>query len=67
MVQLDIKVEGADSLYVFTTANDVTVACKTVFKDMLRVINGTIIRDQIDNNVSFWGVAYEEIKETLLS
>lgn len=67
MVQLNIPVEGRDSLYVFTTANDVTVACKTVFKDMLRVIDGNIIRDQIDNNVSFWNVAFEEIKETLLS
>lgn len=67
MVQLNIEVKGPDSLYVFTTANDVTVACKTVFKDMLRVINGNIIRDQIDNNVSFWNVAFEEIKETLLA
>lgn len=67
MVQLDIPVRGDDSLYVFTTANGVTAACETVFKGMLRVIDGNIIRDQIDNNVSFWEMAYKEIEDTLLN
>lgn len=67
VIQLDIPVRGKDSLYVFTTAYGVTVACETVFKDMLRIIDGNIIRDQIDNNVSFWETAYKEIEDTLLN
>lgn len=66
MIQLKIPVQGKDSIYVFTTASGVTVACSTVFGDMLRIIHGDIIREQINNNISFWDMAFEEIKETLL-
>lgn len=65
-IQLKIHLEGADCLYVFTTAQDVTPACRTVFGKMLRVINREIISNEINNNVNFWNFAYEEIKNTLL-
>jgi len=66
VIQLKIPLEGDDCLYVFTTASDVTPACRTVFGKKLRVINREIISQEIDNNVNFWSTAYEEIKETLL-
>lgn len=66
MVQMKIPCEGPNSLYVFTTANAVTVSCNHVFGNMLRVINGNTIRQFIDNNVSFWETAYKEIESTLL-
>lgn len=66
VIQLKIPLEGEDCLYVFTTADDVTPACRTVFGKMLRVINKEIISNEINNNVNFWNFAYEEIKNTLL-
>jgi len=66
VIQLKIPLEGEDCLYVFTTADDVTPACRTVFGKMLRVINKEIISNEINNNVNFWKFAYEEIKNTLL-
>lgn len=65
-IQLKIPLVGEDCLYVFTTSDDVTLACHTVFGKMLRVINRNIISNEIDNNVNFWKFAYEEIKDTLL-
>lgn len=65
-IQLKIPLAGEDCLYVFTTVDDVTPACRTVFGKMLRVINREIIGNEIDNNVNFWKFAYEEIKSTLL-
>jgi len=66
-IQLRMEIQGENSIYVLTTANKVTTACKTVFGNMLRVINGETIRQNINNNKSFWELAYEEVKETLLS
>lgn len=66
IIQLNIPLEGDDCLYVFTTAFDVTVACQTVFGKKLRVISKSIISNEINNNVSFWDMAYKEIEETLL-
>lgn len=45
---------------------DVTVACKTVLGNKIHVLNRGIISGKVDNNVSFWNYAYEEIKSTLL-
>lgn len=66
IIQLNIPLEGDDCLYVFTTAFGVTVACETVFGKKLRVISKSIISNEINNNVSFWDMAYKEIEETLL-
>lgn len=65
VIQMGIPLEGPDCLYVFTTANGVTVACQTVFGKMLRVLNREVIGNEINNNVSFWEMAYNEIAETL--
>jgi hypothetical protein len=67
VLQLHIPLEGDDCLYVFTTAAKTTTACETVFGKMLRVISKDIISHEIDNNINFWNVAFEEIKDTLLS
>lgn len=66
VIQLKIPLEGDDCLYVFTTAFGVTHPCETVFGKKLRVISKDIISNEINNNVSFWDVAYKEIEETLL-
>lgn len=66
VVQLQIPLEGKDCLYVFTTAQEVTTSCTKVFGKMLRVISRDTISTEIDNNVNFWNVAFEEIKNTLL-
>lgn len=65
VIQMGIPLEGPDCLYVFTTANGVTVACQTVFGKMLRVLNREVIGNEINNNVSFWQKAFEEVQETL--
>lgn len=57
---------GSDNIFIFTSAFDVTVACKTVMGDKIHVLNRGIIQNKIDNNVNFWSYAFENIKETLL-
>jgi hypothetical protein len=64
-IQLKIPLEGDNCVYVFTTAQGVTIACQTVFGKMLRVISRDIIANEIDNNVNFWNLAYSEIEDTL--
>jgi hypothetical protein len=63
--QLNIPLDGDNCVYVFTTANGVTIACQTVFGKALRVISKDIIANEIDNNVNFWNLAYTEIESTL--
>jgi hypothetical protein len=59
---------GRDNgVYVFTTAFEVSHQCTKVFGKMLRVISQDVISVEIDNNVSFWNFAFNEIKETLLN
>jgi hypothetical protein len=50
------------TLFVFTTADDVSHQCHTVFEKKLVVISYAVIQQAIDNNKSFWTLAYEEIK-----
>jgi hypothetical protein len=57
---------AANSIFIFTSAFDVTVACKTVMGDKIHVLNREIISGKVDNNVSFWDYAFNEIKDTLL-
>ena len=66
-VQLGLNLEGADCIYVFTTALGVNIQCQTVFGDKVRVLNKDVIGREINNNVSFWALAFEEISNTLLS
>lgn len=65
-LQLKIPCEGKDSVYVFTTADDTTIACQTVFGEMCRVINRQLITHYVDYNENFWKAAYNEIEQTLL-
>jgi hypothetical protein len=65
-IQLELDLDADDSIFVFTTAIGVTVQCQNVLKKRLRVINRENISREIDNNVSFWQMAYDEVKETLL-
>ena len=55
---------GSDNIFIFTSAYDVTVACKTVMGDKIHILNRAIIQSKIDNNVSFWEYAFNEIKDT---
>ena len=64
--QLGLALEGDDTIFVFTSASGVTVACQTVLGKKVRVLNREAIAKEIDNNVSFWQLAYDEIKDTLL-
>ena len=52
---------GSDNIFIFTSAYDVTVACKTVMGDKIHILNRGIIQNMIDNNVSFWEYAFNEI------
>lgn len=65
-IQLGLSLDKNDCIFVFTSAYDVTVSCKTVFDKKLRVLNRDIIAKEIDNNESFWNFAFNEIKDTLL-
>jgi hypothetical protein len=65
-IQLGLDLEGNDCIYVFTTAMGVNIQCQTVFKGMLRVLNREIIGREINNNASFWLLAFNEVKSTLL-
>lgn len=64
-LQLKLPLEGDNCVYVFTSANGVTIACQTVFGKMLRVLSHDIISNEINNNVTFWNFAYTEIESTL--
>jgi hypothetical protein len=57
---------GSDNIFIFTSAYDVTVACKTVMGNKIHVLNRGIIQQKIDNNVSFWEYAFNEVKEVFI-
>lgn len=65
-IQLGLPLDTDNCIYVFTSAWEITGACQTVFGKMLRVINREIISREIDNNISFWNTAFEEIRDTLI-
>jgi hypothetical protein len=64
--QYDLDLCGPNRIYVFTTSDGVTSACNKVFGKSIRVINKSIISRYIDNNSSFWNLAYSKIECTLL-
>jgi hypothetical protein len=67
VVQLGLDLKGDNCIFVFTTANGVNFHCETVFKKMLRILNRPVIENEINNNASFWQLAFNEIRETLLA
>jgi len=54
-----------NTIYVFTTANDVSHQCKYILGKRLIVINKQIIKTKIDNNRNFWEFAFNEIYKYL--
>jgi hypothetical protein len=59
-----LSLENDNTVYLFTTANEITIACNEVFGKKLRVINRNVIAGKVDNNNSFWEEAQERIKLT---
>ena len=60
-IMLKLDLNKKNSIYVFTNSNDVTPACKTVFGNIVKVLNGDSIDHYIHNNVNFWNFFYEEV------
>jgi len=65
-LQFNMPLDSDDCIYVFTTAYEVTPQCARVLGRKLRVISKDIIVNEVDNNINFWNMAYNEIKETLI-
>lgn len=64
-LQLKLDLESYHTIYVFTTANNVSRQCRDVFGDRLVVIGREEIARLIDNNITFWKFAYQRIFEYL--
>jgi len=63
VIQQGLDPSKDKTLFVFTTADDVTHQCHTVFGNKLVVVNYAVIQRAIDNNRNFWALAYEKVKE----
>jgi hypothetical protein len=64
-LQLNLPLDTANSIYIFTTAYEVTPACQAVFGDIIRVINRNIIESQVNNNAIFWEEAFKAVLDVL--
>ncbi len=53
------------TVYLFTTSNGVTPACKNVLGKRLVIITREIISQKVDNNKNFWALAFEKVYEYL--
>jgi hypothetical protein len=62
VIQRNLDPTKKSTLFVFTTADNVSYQCLAVFEKKLVVISYEIIQQAIDNNKNFWTLAYEEIK-----
>jgi hypothetical protein len=51
------------TVFVFTTANDVSHQCKTVLGDKLVVVNRPFLKRTIDNNKNFWALCLADIQQ----
>ena len=60
-LMLDLDLNERNSIYVFTTAIDITPSCKKVFGNRIVVLNIDIIGDYVRNNKSFWEFLYQEV------
>lgn len=60
-----LPLDGNDTVILFTTANNITKACKEVFGTQLRMINRNIIKLRVDNNTAFWQQAEQRLVATL--
>jgi hypothetical protein len=53
------------TIFVFTTANDVSRQCRAVLHDKLVVVSAPFIKRTIDNNKNFWMQSLSDIQEYL--
>jgi len=51
------------SIYLFTTADDISISCKTMLSSNLVIINRAAISNKINNNKVFWTAALTKIHE----
>ena len=63
-IQLDLDLDNDKTIYVFTTANGVTIPCQEVLGRRLVVVDRSIIKT-VDNNKLFWANAYEQIIQAI--
>jgi hypothetical protein len=63
-IRNNLSLDHDNTLYLFTTSYDITIACGEVFANKLRVINRSVIASRIDNNNSFWEEAQLRIALT---
>lgn len=64
-LMLSMSLKKKNSIYVFTNAIDITSACKTVFGDIIKVLNTDAIDHYVHGNKSFWKFFYKEIYDYL--
>jgi hypothetical protein len=65
--QLGLNLDEDNSIFIFTSAHKVTVACNNVMQSTIRLISREVISTEVDNNKSFWEFAYSEIEKTLFN
>jgi len=65
--QLGLDLDEDNSIFIFTSAHKVTVACNNVMQSTIRLISREVISTEVDNNKSFWEFAYSEIEKTLFN
>ena len=63
-----VKRHGLDpskdsNVFVFTTADDVSIQCRTELDTSLVVISYDVIQRAIDNNRNFWKLSYQAVQE----
>jgi len=51
------------TVFVFTTANEVSRQCSKVLQDKLVVINRAYIKKVIDSNKNFWNLCLQDVQE----
>lgn len=61
--QLDLM--QSSTLYVLTTARDVTPQARHVLGDRIVLIHLDVLKTKVDNNLNFWPFALREVEETL--
>lgn len=60
-----MELNKPNSIFILTSANNITPSCKRVMGDIVQVINKSIILKMVDKNKSFWGFSYSQIEKIL--
>lgn len=64
-LQFGMELNKPNSIFILTSANNITPSCKRVMGDIVQVINKSIILKMVDKNKSFWGFSYSQIEKIL--